>query len=162
MTDPSRVILESLLIALRASAKVRAAFGGADPQVWETPPTQGATGDPGYPFLQIGEIQVISDERIENDEDDVIDDPSEVFVTLHAKSRPRSNGEGGKPEAMSIMAAARDVISKGIDLVEDDDGTSFRLVLCEFAGVRHFTDADGLTAHSVATPRFDLEPKEGP
>lgn len=166
MTDPSRVILESLLIALQASAKLRAAFGDQDPQVWQTPPIQGATGDPGYPFLQIGEIQIVADERVEIDEEDpdeiIVDDPSEAFVTLHAKSRPRANGAGGMPEAMAIMAAARDVISKGIALVEDDDGTSFRLVLCDFAGVRHFTDADGLTAHSVATPRFVLEPKEGP
>lgn len=171
MSDPSLAILAALVETLRESPTIEAAFAGRPVNVWEQPPS--GADDPSsadYPFIRIGEIQVVSEERIETEAEletgsdgMIADDPSEVFVTLHTFSRPRDDGAGGKPEAIRIAKAVRLVLANPESLVLeiDDDGDAFRLVLGEIRDTRHFTDADGVSAHSVLTARFEVEPTEG-
>lgn len=160
MTDPSLVILAGLIKTLREAPEVEAAFPGAV-EVWELLPPANAEGATPYPFGRVGEIQIITDEAIEND-DGTVDDPSEVFATLHAFARPGGAGGSPKAEAMGIIGAFRAVLGRedGLALEAGDDGETFRLVLSEIRDIRHFTDPDGLTAHSVCVARFEVEPAE--
>lgn len=157
LVDPSQNVWRAIIKRLRESPAVLAAFGEFDLAVWRDPPADGLDGDKAYPYLQVGEIQVLGLERL--DYGDIVDDPSEVFVTLHAKSRP---GRGGSPMPPALIRAARGALmSPDLELEPLPNGESFRLVLGEFRDTRHFTDQDGQTAHSVSTPRFEIEPTEG-
>ena len=179
-SDPSLVILAGVIKALRESPLVEEAFAvestDSPPvvRVYDDPPAapggEGAQGDDGFPFVRIDAIEmnsvesVMIEEEHSGESDGYLDDPSEGFVTLSAFSRPRGEdlALGGKPEAIRIMKACRKVLAGGeIALEPDEDGGTFRIVLAHDASSRHFTDPDGVTAHSVLTVRFEIEPSEG-
>lgn len=182
-SDPANVVLAGLIAALRAAPEIAAAFlveNDASPdlvKVWSHPPAaaggEGAQGADGYPFLEVADIEVNSDEAIALAEEDAgggsdgyLDDPSEVTATLRAYSRPRGgNGDaaelGGRPESARIIKAARKVLAGAdVELEADEDGGRFRIVLAEAGNARHFTAQDGVTAISVLTVRFEVEPSE--
>jgi len=164
-SDPTLPILEAVVGALRTAPEIEAAFAveGATLAVWsEVPAGDQDDGAGGYPYLHVAELQVVGEEPISID-GELVDDPSEVFVTVRAKSRPRSAGDdpaGGKPEAARLIGAARGVLTALAALPDGEDGTGFRIVLSEMRDSRHFTDSDGVTATSVATFRFEVEPAE--
>lgn len=165
MIDPSLAVLAATIDLLRTDPGVAAAFGSEPVAVWSTPPP--GADDPGsnaYPFLLVKEIQVIGTERIVHN-GETVDDPAEVFVTLHSFSRPRDTGAdlSGQPEAIRLIKASARAFGDpdDVSLEVDDDGDAFRLVLCEIRDTRHFTDPDGVTAHSVATLRLEVDPTEG-
>lgn len=179
-SDPSLVVLAGVLKALRESPLMEEAFAveSADSppvvRIYDDPPAapggEGATGDEGFPFGRIDFIEmnsvesVLIEEEHSGESDGVLDDPSEGFIGLSFFSRPRGEDAtlGGKPEAMRLCKAARKVLAGGeIVLEADEDGGTFRIVLAHDAGSRHFTDPDGVTAHSVLTVRFEIEPSEG-
>lgn len=172
MSDPSLAILAALIETLRSAPQIAVAFDERPVAIWQTVPHGAA--DPGsdaYPFVRIAELQVVSEERIETpieletgSDDVMIDDPSEVFATIHGFSRPRQEAElSGMPEALRIMKAVRAALGRPEDIVleVDEDGDAFALVLCEIRDTRHFVDPDGITAHSVMTARFEVQPTEG-
>lgn len=166
MIDPSLSGLQTLIAKLRDPAgRTAAAFSALSLplEVWESVPEaeQPGTDVDNRTYVHVGEFQAVGDEVIVTGSDIVAD--VELNVTIHVISGPRSNGGGGKAEAMRIAGAvARDLGEPDETAFEiSDDGQAFAVVLCEIPTVRHFTDADGLTAHSVITARFELDPTEG-
>lgn len=177
-SDPANVVLVGIIAALRGAEEVEAAFAVENPDspvvvnVWSTPPAaaggEGAQGADGYAYLEVADIEVNGGEVILNDEDEsdgCTFDPSEVFATLRAYSRPRGgDGDettlGGRPETARLIKAARYVLSRPFTLDPDEDGGTFRLVLAEAGNARHFTMQDGVTAVSVLTVRFEVDPSE--
>lgn len=181
-SDPANVMLAGIIAALRAAPEVEAAFlveNDPSPElvkVWSTPPAaaggEGAQGADGYPLIDVADIEVnsgeailLADEAAGGGTDGYLDDPSEVTATIRAWSRPRGgDGEtatlGGRPETARLIKAVRHVLARPFDLEEDEDGGRFRLLLAEAANARHFTAQDGVTAVSVLTVRFEVEPSE--
>lgn len=158
--DPALAILAAIVAALRADAPLAALFPGDELNL----ATEGASRDDGttvYPLLELGAIQVVSTERIsvDDEDEDTLDDPSEAFFDLHAYSRARDDGTGGRVEAMKVLNRTRRIFGRQ-DLTFDGEDGAFRLVLAEIQTTRHFVDADS-TAHSVQTVRFEVEPTEG-
>lgn len=159
MTDPALELLASIIAAARTAPAVVALFGGEDKvAVWEqAPPLEpGDEGADGFPYIEVPSVQVIADEPIEGqdleDGETVTDDPSEAFADVHVYSRQRGDGTGGKPEAMAFVRALRPVLGRKLEV----DG--FRVTLGHLRDARHFTESDGLTAHSVATFRYLIQP----
>lgn len=160
-SDASSVVLVAVLATLRASPLVAAAFAvdGAEVAVWsEAPADRGAAAD--VPFVVVGDLQSVGDEVVEDENGAALVDESELFVTVHVWSRPRDDLKGGKPEALRIAKAVRKALSTELALDADEDGQRFRVVLSDSPESRHFTDADNLTAHSVVTVRYLVEPSE--
>lgn len=161
MTDPSLELLAALIDVGRTDDRIAAAFGAQTVAVWDTEPSRapGYEGATGYPFIEIPSIQINGDERIDNGV--CVFDPSEAFVQISIMSRQRPDGTGGKPEAMAIARAVRAAFGSELGLdVEFEGAGRFRVMLGHFVSVRHFTDSDGLTAHSSMTFRYEIEPSE--
>lgn len=141
MKDPSLPVQAAVYAALTGSAALATAFGGP-PRVFDRVPVDAAGRvTAAFPYVAIGEDQVTS-------EADACHDASSIFVTVHVWSRAV-----GKVEAKTIMAAAIDALDTPLA------PTGFKVVtqMVE-SGPQHFTDADGLTSHSVVTLRYRLGP----
>lgn len=160
-TDPATALLAAIIAAARTSEAVEAAFADRPIQVWESAPTEvsGREGAVDHPYVTVPNIQVIGDEPAvvgqDEDEDEVLDDPSEAFVDFHFFSRERADGKGGRPEVTRLVGAFRRALVREIPI---PGGYRFRVVLANVRDARHFTDADGLTARSILTVRYLVEP----
>lgn len=93
-----------------------------------------------FPYGHIGEDQVISDA-------DQCHDASTVYCTFHVWSRAV-----GKVEAKTLMAAALLALDAKLTV------EGFEIIGHQVVDLRHMTDLDGLTSHSVATIRYRLGP----
>ncbi len=93
-----------------------------------------------FPYGHVGEDQIISDA-------DQCHDASTAFCTIHVWSRAV-----GKVEAKGLMAAA--VLALDGKLTVD----GFEIIGHLVEDLRHLTDPDGLTSHSVAVLRYRLGP----
>lgn len=156
-TDPALELLAAVILAARTHPDVVAVFGSPEAvAVWETAPAleAGEEGSDGYPFIEVPSVQVVGDEPIAGTDDDgpVVDDPSEAFVTVDVYSRLRPDGTGGKPEAIAFVGALKTALGRELEV------EGFRVTLGHFRDARHFTESDGLTAHSVATFRYLIQP----
>ncbi len=94
-----------------------------------------------FPYLEIGEIQTISDGA------DCLDS-TEVFVTLHVWSRAV-----GQVEARRLAAAARTALHGWLPALE-----GFRVVEHEHRDTRTLDDPDGVTSHAVLSFRALIDP----
>lgn len=97
---------------------------------------------PVFPYVTIGNEQVIDDGNF-------CDDGFEVFSDIHVWSRPAS---GSKIEVKSIMADVYSAII-GIAIVAD-----FRLISMQLETSRTMRDPDGLTEHGVMTFKSLVDP----
>ena len=133
MSDPALGLQGALVVRLKASSALAAIIGD---RVYDLPPK-----GPQYPYLTLGEDQVIGD-------DADCYDGSEVYLTLHAWSRAV-----GFPEVKRIVAAMRDALHLAPLAISDH-----RLVELRYQDARYLRDPDGLTSHAVITFRALLEP----
>jgi hypothetical protein len=133
MIDPS-------LPLQKAQRDALAAEFGAAPKVFDDVPVTAGQVGAAFPFVQLGEVQVVSDA-------DQCHDPSTAYTTVHVWSRAV-----GKVEAKGLMARVCRVLDAPLAV----DG--FAVVGHLVTDLRHMTDADGLTKHSVATFRYRLGP----
>jgi hypothetical protein len=134
MMDPSLPLQQGVYNVLRSGLK--ASIG-----VYDEVPAKNGQIAASFPYVQIGEDQVVS-------EADQCHDASAVFATVHVWSRQR-----GKVEAKTIMAQVIQLLDQPIAV------TGFQVISAAVDdGPRHFTDADGLTKHSVVTIRYRMGP----
>lgn len=133
MSDPSEAIQTAIDARLRSHAGVKATFPTGVTRLY----TLSAPIDARYPHIVIGEDQVIGD-------DTDCASSSEVICTIHVWAREAQPADS-RLRAKRIAAAVRVALNTELTLtghVVDD---------WSFDEIRHMTDADGLTAHSVVT-----------
>lgn len=129
MSDPS--------LALQGA--IHTALSGAlmPVPVYDRPPETAA-----YPFVRIGEDQVI-------DDGNTCADAWEAFVTVHVWSQ-----EVGMPRAKTIAGQVRDALAAVLDV------PGFTAIVGEHRDTRYLNDPDGLTTHAVLTFRYLIDPAE--
>lgn len=133
MSDPAAKLQNAIFSALAASGPLAAMIG--DRVYDEVPPGS------AFPYVTISDAQVI------DDGDSCEPDQFEIFADLHIWSRTV-----GLMEAKEISGLIRSVLLP-IENVED-----WHVPVVDFRGTRHGFDPDGLTAHSIVTIRFLLQP----
>ena len=134
MIDPSLPLQKAQYDALMAAA-------GVPPRVYDDiPKGPGGKITAEFPFVQLGEVQVVSDA-------DQCHDPCTAWTTTHVWSRAV-----GKVEAKTIMAACLLALDAALSV------QGFLTIGHFVEDVRHLTDPDGVTSHSVATTRYRLSP----
>lgn len=136
MSDPSIAIQNAIEAELRANAAVKAEFPNGLVKVY----TLSAPNPATYPYIIIGEDQILGD-------DNECASMSEVICTIHVWSR-QDTIANSRLKAKAIAGAVRKALTKQLTLtghVMDD---------WNFDEIRHLTDTDGLTAHSVLTMSY--------
>lgn len=103
---------------------------------------------PTFPYLTIGDEQVVDEGGDDVDGEDCGAGGWSVFADVHVWSRPVS---GSKAEAKTIAAAAVAAL-RGITTV-----TGFSLKAVRLESSRAMRDPDGITEHVVVTMRFVLD-----
>lgn len=93
-----------------------------------------------FPYLTIGDDQLL---------DDIAEciDGAECYATINIWSR-----KGGKTEAKQLSKKAITALYDYINL------TDFRVCEVKLDGLTHMNDPDGITAHSVITMCYLIEP----
>lgn len=135
MNDPSLPLQAAVYAAL--VAELGSAAGVHD----RVPLDQAGKVTADFPYVHIGEDQVVSDA-------DQCHDASTAYATVHVWSRAV-----GKVEAKTIMARVCSALDTRLTL------TGFEIVAHGVDdGPRHLTDADGVTSHSIATFYYRLGP----
>ena len=160
MSDPTLEINKALIAAIRAEASLVALFGSGElfparadgVSVWDAgpPDLDPGDGEEGYPFIRVGEFDAVSDERVVY-AGGVVDDPSDVTATIHVFAR----GESRNVIARTISKGIRRAIGRELEL-----GEGFKNTLGLVSSVRHYTESDGLTAHTVVTARYYVEAED--
>ena len=155
MSDPSLELQAALVAAIRAEPDLVAYFAPAPVSVWDTGPPKLDPGDgeEGYPFIRVGEGDVGSGERIlyTGEGGVVVDDPSDVTTNVHIFAR----GPDRNVICKTLAKGVRLAIGRELEL----EG-GFKNTLGLASSTRHFTESDGLTAHSVVTARHYVESSE--
>lgn len=141
MSDPALAIQNAVETALRGSAALKSAMGLAVVRIYSMSAPVAAP----YPFIVIGEDQVLDDST-------PCSESSEIITTVHAWSRIDEDVTASRAQAKTMAGIIRSVV-KAVDTV-----TGFDVVLAEFEDARHLTDPDGLTAHAVVNHRFLVDP----
>lgn len=141
MSDPSLALQDAVEQALRTDASLLAAMETAKVRLYVMSAPVGAP----YPYVVIGEDQVLDDAT-------ECAESSEIYTTVHVWSRVDESVSASRRQAKAMAAAVR----RALKFIAAVPG--FDLVLAEFETTRHLTDADGLTAHSVISHRFLLDP----
>lgn len=133
MSEPSAQLQKGIYEALIASGPL-AAF--VSTRIFDEVP-------PGslFPYITISDAQVLDDGNTCESE------MFEIFTDIHVWSRTV-----GLMEAKRISGLVRTALM-ALEAVTD-----WLVVVVEFRGARHGFDPDGLTAHSVVTFRFLLQP----
>jgi hypothetical protein len=132
--SPGEPLQKSLYGTLTGSQDIASAMGGAA-RAYDRVPTA-----PIFPYLSFSDAQILDDGNTCDD------DMFEVFVDIHVWSRAV-----GQVEAKRIADAVRTAVKDGFPV----PGWVMSSVTVQ--GIRHFMDADGLTAHGIVTLRFLLQ-----
>lgn len=140
MSDPSLALQSAVEAALRGSTALAQAMGGRVRLYPLAPPA-----DAPFPYLTIGEDQIIGDET-------ECMDSSEAFTTIHVWARLDGDVSGSRAQAKRIGAAVRQAINRNLNVI------GFDVTECEFQTARHLTDPDLRTAHTVIEHRLLLDP----
>lgn len=130
MSDPSLPLQGAYV------ARLRSQISDVSNRVYDSIPV-----DAVFPYLNIGDIQTISDGA------DCLDS-TEVFVTLHIWSRAK-----GQVEARRLSAVVRTALHEWLPELE-----GFRVVEHEHRDTRTLDDPDGITSHAVLTFRALIDP----
>jgi hypothetical protein len=141
MSDPALPLQDAIEAALRGSSDLKVAMGLTTVRLYSV----SAPATANYPYIIIGEDQVIDDST-------ECSDGSEVVTTVHCWSRVTEGVSASRRQAKAMAGVVRSAL-KALPSV-----TGFDLVLAEFEDTRHLTDPDGLTAHAVVSHRFLLDP----
>jgi hypothetical protein len=133
MQDPSLALQRAVFAAASAAL---------DPvKVYDDVPLDAAGKvKAAFPYAHIGEDQVVSDA-------DQCHDAATVFATVHVWSRAV-----GKVEAKTLIAALCLALDAPLAVA------GFGVIGHTVVDLRHMTDADGQTKHSIATFRYRLGP----
>lgn len=140
MSDPSLALQNAVEAALRGSTALAQAMGG---KVRLYP--LAAPADAPFPYLTIGEDQIIGDET-------ECSASSEAYTTTHVWARVDGDVSESRAQAKRIGAVVRSTISRRLNVV------GFEVTECEFRTARHLTDPDRRTAHTVIEHRLLLDP----
>jgi hypothetical protein len=141
MSDPALALQNAVEVALRGSATLKTAMGLQTVRLY----TMSAPVNAPYPYVIIGEDQVLDDAT-------ECADSSEAITTVHAWSRVGADVSASRAQAKAMAGAIRTILKNLSDV------TGFDVVLADFESARHLTDPDSLTAHSVVSHRFLLDP----
>lgn len=133
MSDPAAQLQKGIFSALTSSGPLAALIGD---RVYDDVPPKSA-----FPYVTISDAQVL------DDGDTCESEQFEVFADLHIWSRTV-----GLMQSKNISGYVRDALLN-IDAVPE-----WLVPVVEFRGTRHGYDPDGVTAHSIATFRFLLQP----
>jgi len=93
-----------------------------------------------FPYADIPEAQILDDGNTCDD------DAFEAFATIHLWSR-----DVGQVEAKRLTGEIREVLKVPFPVA------GFEITNAQFQSANHFTDADGLSAHSVLTFRYLIQ-----
>jgi len=141
MTDPALALQDGIEQAMRTDAAILTAMGLERVRLY----TMSAPVEAPYPFIVIGEDQIVDDSTD-------CSDSTEAFATVHVWARLEDDVAGTRRQAKQIASAVRGALQSMTVI------SGFDLVLSEFENTRHLTDPDGLTAHAVISYRFLLDP----
>ena len=135
MSEPSLELQRAIYQALIASTPLKSAMGGAVRAYDRVPPA------PSFPYLTLSEAQLLDDGVA------CEDNMFEAFVDLHVWSRTV-----GQAEAKTISGIVRS------EMMALTLATDWQIKVSRVQAIRYLNDPDGLTAHSIITCRFLLEP----
>lgn len=141
MSDPSLALQNGIEAALRGSEALKSAMGLSTVRLYPLSPPD----DAPFPYLVIGEDQIIGD-------DTECAASSEAFTTVHVWSRIVNDVSASRAQAKSIAGVIRTLLTQALPL------SGFEVSDYEFQQVRHLTDPDRRTAHSVVEHRFLIDP----
>lgn len=140
MNDPSVALQDAWEAALRADEDLKAAMGLSIVRVYP----MSAPNNAPYPYIIIGEDQIIDDST-------ECADSSEVITTVTPWSRVDADVNATRRQAKTMAGHIRR-IGKALAV------TGFDVVSAEFENINHRTGTDGLTAFSPVNHRFLLDP----
>lgn len=141
MTLPAAQLQRAVFAALTADAAVVAAMNGTARIYDRVPPAaDGAKNAPTFPYVTIGEDQIV-------DDGNSCGDAWEAFATVHIWSR-----DVGKAAPKILAAAIRGALDAPLTL------TGFTIIVHEFADARFIREPDGVTEHGVLTFRYLIDP----
>lgn len=132
MSAPGKQVQGAIVAALRSSAAVATICGS---RIFDRVPA-----DPTFPYIAIGEEQLI-------DDGNSCFDAYEVFVTLQCWSRAV-----GKTQAKDLAATVIDALNQPLAV------TGFTCVEGHFRDASTLTERDGLTERTILTFRYLLDP----
>ncbi len=98
--------------------------------------------DPMFPYITIGDEQVV-------DDGNSCEDGWEVFADVHIWSRPAT---GSKVEVKDLVAAVVTRLNTPLTVI------GFIVIVTELQSARTLRDPDGITEHAVLTLRYVLQP----
>lgn len=130
------------MIGAQIQAGIYSAITGISPAVAGGRVYDQVPEDPTFPYLTIGDEQVI-------DDGNSCEDGWEVFSDVHIWARPP---EGSKAAIKGIIANIVPVITALTSV------TGFNIVIVELNSSRVLRDPDGKTEHAIVTFRFVLSP----
>jgi hypothetical protein len=128
MSDPALPMLAAAVAALKAEPSLAAIISD---RVFDRPPQRVI-----FPYIQIGNIQVIAD-------DAECIDGFEVYIDVHGWSRTY-----GTPETRRICSAVHTALHEAAMSI-----TPFSLVEIRHESTRVLDDPDGETSHGIVTFR---------
>lgn len=141
MSDPSLALQNAVEAALRGSDALAGAMGLQKVRLY----TLSAPTDAPFPYLVIGEDQIVDDET-------ECAASSEAFTTVHVWSRVEDDVSASRAQAKAIAGLVRTILNAALPLV------GFVTTEWRFETVRHLTDPDQRTAHSVVEHRYLIDP----
>lgn len=153
MSEPTFDLHRAIIAALRASAALVDLFAPAAVPVFATaPPGADVAGDgeEGFPFIRVADYDLagLGEPIVLGD---VVDDPVEATATLHIFARGPDRHVDARQISRAIVSALADELAIG---------GGFKIVLGQMDSIRHFDEADGLTAHTVLAFRYHVEASE--
>lgn len=140
MSDPSLALQNAMEAALRASPALAEAMGGRVRLY-----TLSAGDNAPFPYIVIGEDQIVGDET-------ECAASSDAFTTVHVWSRVEDDVSASRAQAKAIAGLVRTILNAALPLV------GFVTTEWRFETVRHLTDPDQRTAHSVVEHRYLIDP----
>lgn len=130
------------MIGAQLQKAIYDALTTADPSIAGGRIYDGVPENPTYPYITIGEEQVI-------DDGNSCDDAYEAYATVHVWDRPAARSKA------AIKGVVAQVVSA---LASVSSVTDFVVVLATFESAQTRRDGDGLTEHSILTFRYLLDP----
>lgn len=153
MSEPTFDLHRAIIAALRASPALVDFFAPDPVPVFDTAPASvlaSADDESGFPFIRAAEYDLayVGEPILVGQ---VLDDPVEATATLHVFAR----GQDRKVDARMISRAIVSALAAELEI-----GGGFKITLGQTDSIRHFDEADGLTAHTVLAFRYNVEASE--
>jgi hypothetical protein len=151
MSDPSLVLSDAILAALRSDQGVVDAFGPAQVRVYDITPQNPPQGS-GKPYVVLGGVAPIADLA-------QCIDATRVGVTVDVWSLTDPPGtREAKQITAAVLAALTPVDASGSHVPPSWPLAGFVIVAALPLGVDHLTDPTDQTAHSIARVEYAVDP----